>query len=438
MSQKTPKTITFYLLIIALAGSGAWGISLIFSETQNTTLAFRPALQDQINVQKTKESQLTQRNVPLAKEAQNQHKEPTFNDLMSKLASHPTEARPTTHALNEQLKLVETMLTESRYNELSHHINDHYSLFSSQDLTQVRLLYQMRAHALSRKGASGDLVALYRSEASIFNDLTAWLNLSRIAIQTQKWQTAFDATLQASLQENDGVKLQKQLKRLFRVTANLRASLEKQGDKLGVHELYSALYKAHPGYPRFQLELAYSYLRLNQPDDARPLLQPLQFDIELGKISRDVLTRLNQSNTESVAALSPEPSNPDIEVPLQRQGTNLIANLNINNRNVPLLLDTGASITALDNRLIDQLGLPATGQVIQLSTANGVRSARLYRANRLQLGRFRLKNHIIAGIDLGRSSAFSGLLGTDLLNGLSENHSFLIDNNKSALIFRPK
>ena len=433
MLKALPKSVVFYSLLITLICGGAWGVLLILGKpadhSSNQTLSNNTSSDTDATHTENKEINNGNFDTPAA--------EPTFNELISKLSNEHSGASEASQP-NQQVKLIDILLSESRYARVTAYVNENYSSFSSQDLIQIRRLYADHAHDLTRRGADGDLIELYRSESTVFNDLQAWTKLSGIAIKTQKWQIAYDATLQASLQESDGFELQKWFKRLFRVTGNLRSSLEKQGDKLGVHELYKTLYKTHPGHPRFQLELAYSYLRLNRPGDARPLLEQLQFDLELGEVSRDVLARINQTKSDNVTNVSPEPPSPDIAIPLQRQGTNLIANVGIGSRSVALLLDTGASITALDNRLIEKLGLAPTGQVIRLSTANGVRTARLYNVRQMQLGRFRLRNHTVAGIDLGRTGAFSGLLGTDLLNNLSQDYSFLIDNEKSALIFRHK
>ena len=101
-----------------------------------------------------------------------------------------------------------------------------------------------------------------------------------------------------------------------------------------------------------------------------------------------------------------------------------------------MLLDTGASITSLSAEVIQRLGLEPLGRSIQINTANGRTEAPLYRVKRISLGRFRIQDLVVAEIDLGRDNRFQGLLGTDLLNGVNQNYGYLIDNQKSELIFR--
>lgn len=415
MSENASRSPVFYLLFAGLLALGAWGLWLILDNNPRLNGTLTPA-----------EANQTEATHP----ATSSHTTDSTGDKRNNQAI--------TSDLSRAFTLIAIMLKEARFSEASDFINERYSIFSSDDLSDIRRLYQRQRVALLRARAKPQLVELHRSETAVFNDLDAWHNLSLAAINVQNWSLAFDASLQVSLLQNDGLELSKLFARLTKVAATLRASLEQQGDQLGVHQIYDRLYKAHPGHPRFQLELAHSFLRLSNTAEARPLLQQLQYDLEFGELSRDMLARLDQKQDEAVAASEPQQASPDIEIPLRRLGTNLIADIAINNQTVALLLDTGASITALDHQLISRLGLQVTGQAIRLSTANGVREARLYRARRIKLGRFLLNDHIIAGIDLDGSSQFSGLLGTDLLNNLHQDYSFVIDNQKSTLVFRPK
>ena len=75
---------------------------------------------------------------------------------------------------------------------------------------------------------------------------------------------------------------------------------------------------------------------------------------------------------------------------------------------------------------------------MRLSTANGITESQLYLVKKLKLGRFTVNNLVVAEIDLNQNGRFQGLLGTDLLNKVGPNYSYLIDNENSRLIFRRK
>ena len=47
-----------------------------------------------------------------------------------------------------------------------------------------------------------------------------------------------------------------------------------------------------------------------------------------------------------------------------------------------------------------------------------------------------VRDLVVAEINLGNSQRFQGLLGTDLLNKVGADYSYLIDNENNALIFR--
>jgi len=416
------RSIIFYSLFICLIAAGAWGLRVIIGKS------------DQAHPTQTV-------NTPNSTVTAQAPSALSVNDGQKAGRHNSSNQAP----VNTQgLATVRTLLASGRFAKAAVFVNEHYSEFSAQDLEQIRSMFEDTGYDLLRSQNSDQALLLFEAQADVFDDLEAWSKISELAFIARKWRTAFDGTLKASLLQNDSIELERLQKRLINIAANLRTSLEEQGDKLGVHAIYDELYKAHPGHPRFQLELAYSYLRLMRYDEARPLLEQLGYDAALGEVSRNALEKLNSQTNQSssdVAASSPSPGSAsagNISVPLQRLGTNLLATVQINQANVPLLLDTGASITALDTQLINQLNLRPTGQVIQISTANGIREASLYKANRVQLGRFVLSNHTVAAIDLGRTSSFKGLLGTDLLNSVNRDYAYLIDNQRGALIFKPK
>ena len=113
-------------------------------------------------------------------------------------------------------------------------------------------------------------------------------------------------------------------------------------------------------------------------------------------------------------------------------------NSTIENTSARLLLDTGASITSLSSNLVRRLKLVPTGRSIRLGTANGIANARLYRIEQLRFGSVVLQDMVVAEIDLGNNRGFQGLLGTDALNQLKPQYSYVIDNHASALIFRKR
>jgi len=301
---------------------------------------------------------------------------------------------------------------------------------SNSFLAQANLLTDERAI---------DLLVAYNNE---YNDLDVWAKLSQLYIKTKQWSLAIESLLSEVSSEYRPEKIAILNNNLIAVASHAHSELENRKDEVGINQLYQYLNESLPDNTRFQLELANSYLRLNNTEQARYLLEVLQFDLELGEVAKNTLTRLNedlQNNSEKISDKPPLTSNRnEIVIPLQRAGNSFFVNTEINRRKTNLLLDTGASITALSSSLIQKLGLKPNGKEIQLSTANGIRTARLYHVDRITLGRLSIKNMVIAEIEFSSNSPFQGLLGTDLLNQLDTNYSYIIDNQKNALIFRAK
>ena len=404
MNSKLP----YYILLTSLLGAGLWGLLQLHGGKTTTQPATAVADLDQ-PVKHT------------YYQAHSDDKPKTDDSLLTGETS-----------LDHQ-KIISEMLSNADFRSAANYINEHYSRFSSSEIEQLKALFL-------QNGPRSELrINQLRAATQVFDDLESWDALATAALDLGKWQLAFEALMKASALENNYSALELKLENLINVTSYLRANLEALGDEVGIRDLYQKVYELHPSYPRFQLELAYAHLRVNETSKAERLLSALQYDPELGEIAQQTLARIEDGDTPIVAekpAKTATTRRDDIVVPLIRAGNSFFLDSTVNNRRTRLLLDTGASITALSSGLIEQLDLRPTGQVIKLNTANGTRQARLFKTEKLTLGRIQLNDLVIAEIGLGSNSGFEGLLGTDALNQVDGNYSYLIDNNENALIFR--
>jgi clan AA aspartic protease (TIGR02281 family) len=325
--------------------------------------------------------------------------------------------------------------------QAAQYIESIYSQISSQDLNEFKRLFYQQASIYQKSDDVERQKQLSMVAGDLFDDMLFWDNAVYLAISQKDWSNALVSLRRSTSLENQPDVLQKKLFELVKVASHLRAHYETLGDQLGIKALYQELYDEHPSYPRFQLELAQSHLRLGNKNLAQPLLKQLQYDPELGAIAKQKLTSIEERDSTAVIArasddLDRKPT--DMVVPLRRVGNSLVVAGSVNGRSVSLLLDTGASITALSQDLISRLDLQATGNSVQLSTANGVTRSRLYRISKMRLGRVFIQDAVVAEIDLRASGSFQGLLGTDILNNADPRYSYVIDNSKNALIFRRK
>ncbi|MEM7357615.1 MAG: aspartyl protease family protein [Pseudomonadota bacterium] len=340
---------------------------------------------------------------------------------------------------------LQALLAASRWRDAIAKITSNYSRASASELERFKAMVLQYADQLLTKGAESAASSLLKEYTQAFDELTAWKQLAELSLKTQDWDNAITSLLAYSAQENQPEAFEQSLRSLVRAGNYVRATLERQGDEAGILALYQRIYDQHPQYPRFQLELANAHLRLNDPDSARPLLENLSYDPKLGIIAQETLARMNSQRQAELDALTQaEPETPppvpstDIAVPLIRSGSSLLVDVSVNSVPMRLLLDTGASITALSSEVIQDLGLRPNGTVITLNTANGRTQSRLYRTDRLRLGRLQLNDMVVAEIDLPSSRGIAGLLGTDVLNQMNEQFSYLIDDENNALIFRQR
>lgn len=108
---------------------------------------------------------------------------------------------------------------------------------------------------------------------------------------------------------------------------------------------------------------------------------------------------------------------PPSEVPFLRQadGRIIVFALIDGAGPFPLIIDTGASVTVLDDSLVAELGLAARGVEVTVHGVGGASSAPAYEPISVALGADELSLPWVVGIDLPGSSDARGILGVDAL-----------------------
>lgn len=178
-------------------------------------------------------------------------------------------------------------------------------------------------------------------------------------------------------------------------------------------------------------ELRRAQLYLQQGEEARA--SALLDDLQLADDGSD--PRWSDRLQDLVASEQPEtaPSaEPSDSVPLVRRGDGYVVEVTLNNRaGLRLLVDTGASVTALSHDSFRRLYRPEfTLQGVRLfNTANGYTRGNIYRARSLTLGEERLQGVDIAVLDLTGLEEVDGLLGMNVLRQFR----FEIDQTAAAL-----
>lgn len=328
-------------------------------------------------------------------------------------------------------------LAEAEYRQAVAMLNNAYSLMSREQIEALKSLFMQTADKLMQDGKPAAAVELLTHYSASFDELQSWRLLGRGAAKTGNWPLALQAQTRALQQENTNEGFNETLARLNLAASSVRAGYERNDDFSAIVAMYEKLNTHFPDQTKFQLDLAQAYLRIGDTASATTLLTALRFDPEFGNIANQVLSKLEANKPGDTLSDNLTPPTNQLRVPLQRMGSSLIAPIQIGGQSLRLLLDTGASITAFSPATVRQLGLEPTGQTISLSTANGVRQSSLYLAPEIRLGALAYSNVIIAEVELDPGSQIQGLLGTDLLRRTNDRYSYVIDDQKNALIFRP-
>ena len=105
-------------------------------------------------------------------------------------------------------------------------------------------------------------------------------------------------------------------------------------------------------------------------------------------------------------------------VEFRREGNSLIATASVAAEPVQLLVDTGATTTALSISTLRQLGARPLNRRTLVQTAGGRISADLYRLPEIIIGNRRFRDHTVLGLD-NPPAQWDGLLGMDLLQALN-------------------
>jgi len=419
MKQKKTPLITIMLCLALMA---SWGLYKIASKPN------KPVLQTSPIVQTTAPNQSVRIEEDRLSTSNNLHKTNT----------------PASFSFAQELINISNLIDQGKFDNAVSEVDRLYRQLSNDELERLKQVFLVSAERLMLQSNPEQAFELLSRYTRSFDDMDAWHLLSQAAFILKKWPAAVNALLRSTAQEYRPDQLESKLDELVRLASHQRASLEAQGDEIGIRQLYKKLYQQHPNHARFQLELAQSHLRLGDIESAIPLLETLQYDLELGSLAKQKLATISaQISAQKEREEEPEQATKatnrsELVVPLLRSGNSFLVDVSMNSKPLRMLLDTGASITALSTSAIKQLKLKPTGRYIKLTTANGVRRSQLYQARNIKIGRLTMNNMIVAEIEMEQSNQFKGLLGTDLLNQVDSNYTYLIDNQRNALIFKAK
>jgi len=203
---------------------------------------------------------------------------------------------------------------------------------------------------------------------------------------------------------------------------NLRVSQLRQAQKLAeIDTLYESVTLAMPERAEFYLRLAEHRMAMDNDQGALPVLAQIENHHQWGGRARELIATIT----------SPEVAVSLADVPLSRSRNQFVVTASLDGqREVRLLIDTGASVTIVTPAILESMGYVLGSRTGKFATANGEVDAPLVGIQSLTVGGQVVSPITVGAISLSRPTAsFDGLLGMNFL----QKFEFSLDQQRSVL-----
>ena len=273
---------------------------------------------------------------------------------------------------------------------------------------------------------------LQRFLVATFRDVEARMLLASVYLGEQNLDAAIAQLYEARGHAYRPIMLQRISSLIRSTVADRAASLKGNNDHSALLALYQQLTQLEPDYAPWFIALAASQLVLEDKDAARRSLLLVLQDPDVGAQAQAMLAELTIASA-GIDGTQPRISTAGVVgIALQRRGNHfIVAASPAHNRNIQLLIDTGASLTMLKPEVFKHTGIPYTdtGRSRVFNTANGPVRAPIYILDSLAVGDWQV-NQLEVGVLSGLGdSNIDGLLGMNFLR----HFQFFIDQNEALL-----
>ncbi|WP_339724602.1 retropepsin-like aspartic protease [uncultured Paraglaciecola sp.] len=198
------------------------------------------------------------------------------------------------------------------------------------------------------------------------------------------------------------------------------------------------LLQLEPDNRQYILSLAIAYAELFQEGLMENALASLDFDDPDAQRVRQILTaqQLAQSNDETTNFdTDSQAINLGRPIPLKQFGDQYVVDAQLSNNQVALLIDTGASVTAISKQYFDNLSnrykINYLGS-FNIGTAGGSIMARMYQFRELTINHVTVENLPVVVLPMQGIENADGLLGMNFLREFD----FKIDQRQSVMFIK--
>jgi len=267
----------------------------------------------------------------------------------------------------------------------------------------IRLLELLVNHLPQAFDEHIQLAALYRQEQQFYAQLTTLFNALTV-ITSSAQITQLDHLIQQA------VKFAKTTIGETDINANIK--------------LYEFLIYKRAAHTPYYIELSALLIKASRLDAAIMQLSVVQYDPFVGDTAQQMLTKIERLKLLEL----------ETPIALERKGNHFIVDAMLNDYEVRLMIDTGASLTVLSNSAAMALGLNESNALQRslINTANGTTEALLYRLDTMTIGEFNVPSVDIAVVMNLKINGASGLLGMNFL----QHFEFRIDQKHKQLFLK--
>lgn len=189
-------------------------------------------------------------------------------------------------------------------------------------------------------------------------------------------------------------------------------------------KLYEFLVHQRAAHTSYYIELSALLIRASRFEAAITQLNVVQHDPLVGDVAQQMLAEIERLQQLAL----------ELPITLERKGNHFIVDAMLNNYEVRLMIDTGASLTVLSSSAARTLGLHESNALQRswVNTANGTTEALLYRLATMTIGEFNVSPvdiAVVANLDI---NGVSGLLGMNFL----QHFEFRIDQKRERLFLK--
>jgi clan AA aspartic protease (TIGR02281 family) len=208
-----------------------------------------------------------------------------------------------------------------------------------------------------------------------------------------------------------------------RLLEEIHAASAATSEWQGLIEYYEQLLLRAPQSDRLRLHLAAAYA---QAQDVPAALGVLEETGTKG-VALAEIDALRISLAPPIPPSPPTPPTPLADVPIdqlgapirfRRDGNSLFANASVATTPLQLLVDTGATTTALATDMLQRLGANRLNRTTEVMTAAGRITAELYELPELIIEQHHFRNQTVLALD-NLPTRWDGLLGMDLIRSLN-------------------